>query len=453
MKRFIPVIYVFCVLCQNVFSSPASSCRKALRKTPTVEAVAKIMPSVVNIGTERIVSVPYSPWGADTFAKLFDNFYERQIGRKEFSLGSGVVIAKEGLILTNSHVAHRATRIFVNCNDGKQYLAKEIAGDPLNDVALLQITNIRKDHFLQPVECAKPNDLMLGETVIAVGNPYGLGNSISRGVLSATKRKIALGDKVIFDDILQTDAPINPGNSGGPLININGRLIGINTAIFARADGIGFAIPLKRIEDVLANWLIPERFGELSLGIVPGERVGKGGNEYFVKTVLAGSPAERAGIKKDNVILRLNGKKPASLLAVGRILWKLKAGDKVTLTIPAKGDVALTVEKLKYLDGRELAANKLGLGLQKLTPKLAKALNYPFHGALIVNKVAPGMSDIRRGDVLVRLGDIPTYDFSDVRRAMKGKRYGDSILAVFISVSVRNNRYFLEKHAESIRVR
>ena len=332
-------------------------------------------------------------------------------------------------------------------------MAKEIAGDPLNDIALLKITNNVDGHFFQPVECAQPGDLLLGETVIAVGNPYGLGNSISRGVLSATKRKIAVGGKVVFADILQTDAPINPGNSGGPLININGRLIGINTAIFAKADGIGFAIPLKRIETVLANWLIPERFGELSLGIVPGEKTARGKIAFIVKNVLAGSPAERAGIKKNDIIKRLNGKSPASLLKIGRILWKLKAGDTVCLTLEKKGPIVLTVEKLKYLDGCELAATKLGLGLQKLTPKLAKALNYPFHGGLIVNKVDPKSTGIKRGDVLVRLGDTPTYDFSDIRRMMKGNRYGDSVLAIFISLEVRNNRYFLEKHAEPITVR
>ncbi|NOY76000.1 MAG: PDZ domain-containing protein [Kiritimatiellaeota bacterium] len=421
-----------------------------MRKTPTVNAVAKIMPSVVNIGTERIVSAPYSPWGPDTFAKLFDNFYERQAGRKEYSLGSGVIIAKEGLILTNSHVAYRATRIFVNTYDGQQYLAKEIAGDPLNDIALLKITNKKNGRFFKPVECARPGDLMLGETVVAVGNPYGLGNSITKGILSATKRKIAVGGKVVFSDIIQTDAPINPGNSGGPLININGRLIGINTAIFAKADGIGFAVPLKRIEDVLASWLIPERFGELSLGLVPGECVKNGESEIFVKNVIAGSPAERAGIKKNDVILRLNGKKQKSLLAIGRLLWKLKAGSKITFDIRKKGNIELTVEKLRFLDGGELASNKLGLGLQKLTPKLAKALNYPFHGALIVNKVAPRLTGIKRGDVLVRLGETPIYDFSDIRRAMKGKRYGDTVLAVFISIGVRDNSYYLEKHAKSI---
>ena len=449
--RHIYTIIAYLIIISPAIASPAQN-EIDLRKTPIVKAVAKIMPSVVNIGTERIVSVPYSPWGANTFAKLFDNFYERYAGRKEFSLGSGVIIARKGLILTNSHVAHRATKIFVNCDDGKQYLAKEIAGDPLNDIALLQITN-PDGHPFKPVECAQPDDLLLGETVIAVGNPYGLGNTVSSGILSAVKRKIAIDGKVVFADILQTDAPINPGNSGGPLININGRLIGINTAIFAKADGIGFAVPLKRIEDVLADWLVPERFGEYSLGVVPGEKRVNGKLKYIVKNVMSDSPAEKAGLKQNDVILKLNGKKPKSLISIGRVLWKLKPGNKTTLSIEGKGDVTLTVEKLKYLDGRELALSKLGLGLQKLTPKLAQALNYPFHGALIVNKVAKGIAGVKRGDVLVSIGDTPTYDFTDIRRAMKSKRYGDKVLAVFISIEVRDNRYYLEKHAEMITVR
>lgn len=442
------------ILSNILFSGVASSTpyQRYKRKTPTVMAVAKIMPSVVNIGTERIVSAFYSPLGSDPFAKLFNEFHPRQFGRKEFSLGSGVIIAKEGLILTNSHVAHRATRIFVNANDGKQYLAKEIAGDPLNDIALLAITNNGKNHLFQPVECATPGDLLLGETVIAVGNPYGLGNSVSRGVLSATRRKIAVKGKVLFDDILQTDAPINPGNSGGPLMNINGRLIGINTAILSSADGIGFAIPLTRIEEVLANWLIPERFGELSLGIVPDERIKKGKSTFFLKSVMKSSPAEKIGLKKNDVITRLNGEVPESLLAIGRVLWKLKAGEILKLSIKGKGDVSLRVEKLEFLDGGDLALNQLGLGLQKLTPKLAKALNYPIHGGLIVNEVVPKSLDLKRGEILVRLGDTPTYDFSDIRRAMKGKRYGDKVLAVFISIEKRNEQYWLKKHALSITV-
>ena len=445
MKHILVIIILATISLSSTYASTPNQTDK--RKTPTVRAVAKIMPSVVNIGTERMVSVSYSPWGADPYAKIFDEFYKQQVGRKELSLGSGVIIAKEGLILTNSHVAHRATRIFVNANNGNQYLAKEIAGDPLNDIALLQITNNKKNHLFQPVDCARPGDLLLGETVIAVGNPYGLGNSVSRGVLSATKRKMSVNGKVVFTDIIQTDAPINPGNSGGPLININGRLIGINTAIFAKADGIGFAIPLTRIEAVLAKWLIPERFGELSLGIVPGAKRGEDKTTFIVKTVMKGSPAEKTGLRRNDVIMRLNGKTPDSLISIGRVLWKLRAGDKITFSIKGKDDVVLRVEKLKFLDGCDLALNKLGLGLQKLTPKLATALQYPLHGGLIVNEIVPKSLGVRRGDILVRLDDTPTYEFSDIRRALKNKRYGDAILAVFISIEKRDKRYLLKKRA------
>jgi S1-C subfamily serine protease len=424
------------------------------RVTPTVKAVAKALPSVVNIGTERIVSISHSPWGSnDPFEQLFRNFYAQQKGRKETSLGSGSIISKQGLIVTNSHVVHRATRIIVTMSDGKQYIAKEIAGDSLNDIALLQLINIDKSQTFQPMPFAKPDSLLLGEPVIAVGNPYGLGSSISRGVLSATRRKISFNGKILFGDILQTDAAINPGNSGGPLININGEMIGINTAIYGEADGIGFAIPLKRIELVLATWMIPEKFSDVSLGIIPGEKIQDNEVLFFIREVLPNSPAWRSGIRAGDVITAVNGEKIKNLMEISNKLWNLKSGDQISCTIAGKGTITLTVEELKSLDGKTLAANRLGLGLEKLTLNLAKALRYPFHGGLLVNNITNRTTkSVRRGEVLVRIDNVPIYEFSDIRRALNDKHYGDAVNAIFISIVHNGAKKFITKRNSILKV-
>ena len=417
------------------------------RITPTVKAVAKALPSVVNIGTERIVSITHSPWGSsDPFEQLFRNFYNQQQGRKETSLGSGSIISPKGLIVTNSHVVHRATRIIVTMSDGKQYFAKEIAGDTLNDIALLQLINVKPGTKFTSITYAKPDSLILGEPVIAVGNPYGLGSSISRGVLSATKRKISFNGKILFGDILQTDAAINPGNSGGPLININGNMIGINTAIYGEADGIGFAIPLKRIESILATWMIPEKFRDVSLGIIPGEKVVDDKVIYFLREVIPASPGWKAGLRTGDLLTSFNGKKITSLLSISNQIWDLKSGDTVSVSVKEKGKFSLKVEKLQPMDGKEMALNRLGIGLEKLTLKLAKTLKYPFHGGLLINNIATrNIYKVKRGEVLVRIDNVPIYEFSDIRRALMSKHYGDRVNVVLITIIMRNGRKFITK--------
>lgn len=447
MKKIFLLIF-FCSYC--VFGTDTDT--ENPRITPTVKAVSKALPSVVNIGTERIVTFTQSPWGTnDPFEQLFRNFYAQQPKRKETSLGSGSIISEKGLIVTNSHVVHRATKIIVTTSEGKQYLAKEIAGDSFNDLALLKIINIPENITFKPIEYAKPDSLILGEPVIAVGNPFGLGSSISRGVLSATARKLSFNGNVLFSDILQTDAAINPGNSGGPLININGKMIGINTAIFGEADGIGFAIPLKRIESILAKWMIPEKFRDVSLGIIPGEKVINDKVVFMVNEVLPESPASKAGIKSGDVITEINDSKIKSLLDIGKILWDLKKNDTVSFKFADKGKIELKVEALQILDGKDLAAKRLGLGLEKLTHKLAGALEYPFHGGLIVNEVN-GIKNIRRGDVLARINDVPIYDFSDINRALKNKRYDDTVRAIFISIIEKNGRKYITKRSVNLKV-
>jgi serine protease Do len=448
MKKFLYFLTILLATCP-LFSSD----KKDPRITPTVKAVTAVLPSVVNIGTERIVSSTYSPWGQnDPFEGVFKDFFAGQKGKKETSLGSGAIINREGLIVTNAHVVYKATKILVTTADGKQYLAQEIAGDNLNDIALLKLINYNGKSQLKPIKFASPDQLLLGETVIAVGNPYGLGSSISKGILSGWGRKVIYGSKVIFSDILQTDAPINPGNSGGPLVNINAEMIGLNTAIYEQAHGIGFAIPLKRVEKVLAAWLIPERFSDVSLGIIPGEKHENGKLKFYLKEVISQSPAWQAGLRSGDQIFTFNEKQITQLIDVSNVLWKLKSGNSISLGLKNNKSVTLHVKAIKILDGKKLAEQKLGIGIQHLTKKLAITLGYPFHGGMVVDNVSKKNRSIHRGDVIVKIGDVPIYDFKDIHRALAGKYYGDKIDALVIFLSTQHGQIQIYKRNISLNI-
>ena len=455
MKKFFyflkksPLLVVF-LFCRSTLKAENAD----IRETPTVKATAKVLPSVVNIGTERIVSGFDSPWGRnDPFEGIFRDFFAGQVGRKETSLGSGAIINKEGLIVTNAHVVHKATRILVTTSDGKQYLAKEIASDDLNDIALLKLINYKGNPVLRPIQFAMSDQLLLGESVIAVGNPYGLGSTVTKGILSGWGRRVTYGGKVIFNDIIQTDAPINPGNSGGPLVNLNAEMIGLNTAIYEQARGIGFAIPLKRIERILAGWLIPERFSEVTLGIVPGVKKEGQRNIFYLKEVISDSPAWNADLRAGDIITSYNGHRILQLIGLSNKLWKLKGGTSIRLGLKEKGEKKLTVETLKSLDGKKLAEQKLGIGLQKLTLKLSEALGYPFHGGLIVNEVSQKERNIRRGDIIVKIGDVSIHDFKDLRRALSGKHYGDNVSTLVVFIVTRNKQVQIYKRNVILKIK
>src|SRR5258706_1719667 len=211
-------------------------------RDPVVLAVQKVVPAVVNISTERLVEREFN----DPFEELFQQFF-RQPRRPQVrgvqSLGSGVIVDEAGWIITNWHVVQRATKINVILADGSHYDAQYVSGDDKNDLALLRIQPKKP---LAAVEIASEGETMLGETVVAIGNPFGFDHTVTKGVISAKDRSWP-PENPQFEDVLQTDAAINPGNSGGPLINARGQLVGINMAILSQAQGIGFAIPARRV--------------------------------------------------------------------------------------------------------------------------------------------------------------------------------------------------------------
>ena len=228
-----------------------------------VRAVRKVSPAVVNISSEYEVRKQVSPFSGYRMDPFFDSFFkdffdpgnERRYTRN--SLGSGVIIdGQRGFILTNAHVVEKTGTIRVVLNDQEEYAAQVVGADPDSDLAVLRIESKTP---LPAIDMGDSDNLMIGETVIAIGNPFGFSHTVTTGVISALNRSFRIDDRV-FQDFIQTDASINPGNSGGPLLNINGELVGINTAIYAKAQGIGFAIPINKAKRII-NDLI--RYGEV----------------------------------------------------------------------------------------------------------------------------------------------------------------------------------------------
>lgn len=279
------------------------------RRTPIVSAVEKAGPAVVNIRTEQIIKRQSSPlfgFGDSFFENFFREFAPPRIYKTQ-SLGSGVIIDAQGHVLTNAHVIEKASKIYVALPERRTELEATLVGvDERIDLAILQIVGEGPFPFLPP---GTSSDLLPGETVIAIGNPLGLGHSITTGVISSPRRRIPVDGNAVAV-FIQTDALINPGNSGGPLININGELIGINTAIARQAQGIGFSIPISVASRVLNDLIEYGRIRRPYLGVLPG-RVGKAfaasqGGGVLVTEVDPQSPAAMVGIRLADVILAVD---------------------------------------------------------------------------------------------------------------------------------------------------
>ena len=416
----------------------------ALRKTPVVLAIEKAMPSVVNLSTSKIVDRHYSPWQQKISSRFAMPSERRQ--DQGYSIGSGSIIDQAGLIVTSAHVVSRAAQIEVTLNNGITFKGRTLAEDIENDVALLQILAPKRD--FKTIQGIHPGDMMLGETTIAVGNPYGLDGTITVGVLSGIGRSLINDDKVIFSDLLQTDAAVFPGNSGGPLINLNGKMLGMNMAVRRDAPGIGFAIPLLRIENILANWMLPERMNSARLGIVPGI---KPDGTIFIRKLFPGSPAEKTNLKEGQKILRFNGWNPhGNLLELSRRLWRIRAGETVTIQAgESSKPVRIRAVEIPAMDGALLAKFKLQIGIENLTPTAAKALNYPYDSGVVVTDLPATLSGlgISRGDLLIKLGQRMIHSLDDVAQVLQDSDYLNQIPAYFLSVvQSGNGRTVLREH-------
>jgi serine protease Do len=280
----------------------------AERRTPVVVAVERSRGAVVNVSAEELVRVRVPTPGADMGQLLFEEFFGKPRFRSGYavtSLGSGVIVSPDGHVLTNSHVVERGARFRVQLLDGRELPARVLGTDPATDLAVLQVETKERLPFLP---AGRSDDLMIGETVIAIGNPFGLAHTVTTGVVSALHRRVGEPGRQLFD-MVQTDASINPGNSGGPLVNIQGQLIGVNTAIIGdRSAGIGFAIPIDRAfrvaEDLIRHGEVREGFTGVAVRDEPvkSDRIGGDRVRVQVRAVEAGSPAASAGVRKGDVV-------------------------------------------------------------------------------------------------------------------------------------------------------
>jgi len=398
------------------------------RRNAIVLAVEKAGPGVVNISTEQITVRRGDPFFdfRDPFA---DNFFREYFGRfsrpREFrthSLGSGVIIDPEGYIVTNEHVVRRASKIHLTLSDGSKYDGRLLSTDADSDLALIKVD---ADKPLPTVRMGRSDDLMIGETVIALGNPFGLESTVTVGVLSAKNRSVKLGGKEAYAGLIQADAAINPGNSGGALINIHGEVIGVNVAIYAEAEGIGFAIPVDRVRAVLTglfNYRLVKKtyIGVKTRDMTPEElkqhrasrpRVGEPLSGALVTDVAEKSPAAAAGVRAGDAILGVDGKPAETTLAFLKAMLAKSVGDKVELELFREGKVRkVTVEvaRVPRPSGDELASRRLGLGLQPMSRELAQSFGLREPAGLLVTAVERGgpgdEAGLQRGDVILRFG-------------------------------------------------
>lgn len=412
-------------------ASPGRETTKAelnLRRTPIVKAIEIIQPSVVNLSTNRIVNRPAAAWLTDTADG------DRTTGprpERGYSIGAGCIIDPAGLIVTSAHVVSQATEIIVTLKDGRRFRAFPVAEDVQNDIALLRIDRPRG--VFSAIHGISPDDMMLGETVIAVGSPYGLDGTVTVGVLSGIGRTLLRNGKELFRDLLQTDAAVHPGNSGGPLINLSGRMIGMNMAVRRDTPGIGFAIPMLRLENTLANWMLPEFLTSVSIGIIPGMNPD---GTIFIRKILPGSPAASTLLKEKMSINELNGWAPhGNLLEFLRRLVRLKAGKPFELRIGGlPNPVVITPAAIHRTDGAMFANLKLSLSLEELTPELMKALRYPFASGVIVADAPETLSacGVSRGDLLIKLGQQMIYNLNDVARVLQDSGDQPTLPATFL---------------------
>ena len=334
--KFVFLFFIF------IFFSTQSGAKSV--PSSFADLAEKLMPSVVNISTTQTIKTdgnknqfPFQFPPGSPFEDLFKEFNKPQKERKATSLGSGFIIDEKGIVITNNHVIQGAEDITVRVSDGNEYKATVLGTDPLSDVAVLEIISEIK---FTPVKFGDSDKARIGDWVVAIGNPFGLGGTVTAGIISARNREIGLSR---YEDYIQTDASINQGNSGGPLFDLNGDVIGINTAILGQSGsiGIGFAIPANSASSVIDQLL---KFGETRRGWL-GVRIQEVSEEIanalgldkargaLVSSVAEGSPSDKAGIKPDDIILNFDGKIINTMRALPKIVAKTKVGKMVTVKI------------------------------------------------------------------------------------------------------------------------
>ena len=431
---------------------------------PSLRSLAKTAsPTVVNIRTTRKVSSDdlyrrfeapggQNEWFDEFFRKFFEHLPEQDLDQR--SLGSGFIISKDGYVLTNNHVISGADEIFISLSDEdkQEYKAKVVGKDDNTDIALIKIQSDRDDF---PVAVLGDSDsLEIGDWIIAIGNPFGFGHTLTQGIVSAKARVIGAGP---YDNFIQTDAAINPGNSGGPLINMDGEVVGINTAIVSSAQGIGFAIPINMAKQILQEL---KETGEVSRGwlgvaiqeVTPEIARAVGLDDPFgamVTAVYPGDPAERAGVKNGDIILEINQQEIHDPMTLTRLIGSLKPEEKVTIVVwrdSRKVTLSTRLEKRSTERVTELGRipqdipgdtrDKLGLQLMNITPEIQKQLNLDDGSGVLVIDIDPqgsaAESKLQKMDVIKQVNGTPVKDVKEYLAALDRAKRGQAVLMLVI---------------------
>jgi Do/DeqQ family serine protease len=400
--------------------------------------LGQVTPAVVNIATEGRVQMRQNPLLEDPFFRFFFDFPDQPLERKTQSLGSGVIVdAERGLVITNNHVIANADQIAVNLRDGRKLEAKLVGADPETDIAVIKASPTER---LIALSMADSNQLKVGDFVVAIGNPFGLGQTVTSGIVSALGRS-GLGIEG-YEDFIQTDASINPGNSGGALVDLNGRLVGINTAIFSQTGGnigIGFAIPINMARQVMEQLV---KHGEVKRGFLGAqlqdldpelaEAFGLSQHQGAVLvSVIAGSSAEKAGLKPGDVITAINGRPVHTASAVRNEIGLLRVGEQVKLEILRNGK---PMQITASVSGQtETAAHATDIRNRRLAGVTAGDIpkGAPEYGHLegvMVFKVERGShawrSGLRDGDIIISVNRVPVTDVKGFLKLVNKLRSG-----------------------------
>jgi len=431
----------FLTVGQEAFSQPLAP--------DFVELAKKLKPAVVNISTTKVIGQQQqsrrpqaSPFGNDPFEDFFERFFQDAPRRpfKQKGQGSGFIISDEGFIFTNNHVVAGADEIKVKLSDGREFKGKIKGTDEKLDLALVKIDT--KEHL--PVAPLGNSDaLEVGEWVMAIGNPFGLAQTVTAGIISAKGRWIGSGP---YDDFIQTDASINPGNSGGPLFNTKGEVIGINTAIVAGGQGIGFAIPINMAKAVLTQLKETGKVtrGWLGVAVQPvtpelaksfGMKEEKGA---LITEVMKDSPAEKAGLKAEDIILEFDGKPIKDMQDLPRIAATTPVGKKAVVKLWRGGktiEKRVTVEQMAE-SGSESATTaeaqeKFGIVVKDLTKELAARLRTKETRGVVVMEVKPGSvaedKGIMQGDIIKQVNGAAVGNTAEYGKIVSKLKKGDMV--------------------------
>lgn len=415
------------------------------------ELAEQVNSSVVNISSTQQIdasgSRPQMGRGGSMEEFFGNDFFEHFFGgrpmprREATALGSGFIISDDGLILTNNHVVARATAIKVLLQNDREYDAVTVGTDPQTDLALIRVEPDR--HFPSPARLGDSDAIKVGETVMAMGNPFGLGHTVTSGILSARGRVIGAGP---YDDFLQTDAAINPGNSGGPLFNMDGEVIGINTAIVAQGQGIGFAIPINMAVDLLPQlktgkiirgWL-GVMIQDVNQALADAMKL-ENTDGVLISDTVADGPADKAGLKRGDVIISIDGEAVDNAHMLSSKVAGIQPETQVEITVRRDGKKKTLPVALGTKPGEAGVAaagrneQRWGLGLQELTPALADRLGYD-RGTkgLVVVQVEPSSpaqeADVRPGDLIKEVNRKAVSTLDEFNAAVRQSGDDDSLL-------------------------